>query len=394
MHINNFDEFIKIYIRLLFILTVAILFYTLSFIIFDTRVNAQNENKENTKIYSDIKFGKDVYYPGDTVVMSLRLNGMELKNLRSKSLQFEIEYDHFNFEIIKNEDDIKDGYFKFTGKYNYENEKNGKYYIYAMYADLLNDVYLKEGANVLKVKFKVKDSAKKGSKKFVLKPVKLADLNGIRHFVNNDEDYTKTLEILSKEERPKSIEFKDIGKEYWAKYYIDCLVERKVVFGVDANYFKPRNNVTRAEFAAFLVRGLELNEFEYNGEFKDVKKGKWYDKIVSTAVRSKIIEGTGNGCFEPDALVTREQMCAMVIRAYEYINGVDTNTKISKYKNRFKDIESASGWAKDYVKKANVLGIIDGITDTKFSPKNSALREHAAAVIVKLLKSSEIISVK
>ncbi len=357
---------------------------------------AKAESDASHSIIPEFKFGKDTYYPGETFTMSLRLLGDDMKDIAVNGIEFVIEYDHFNFELLSNnaENDIKDSYIKYTNKFNYLNKDDNKYNIRTAYMDIAKYVPMKSGANTLKVKFKVKDNALPGIKKFVLKPMEIVDKQYKVYHVNNDEAYVKTLEILPEDSKyPAGIlkSFADVDTGHWAKEYIDMLVGRNVILGMDANNFKPRNNVTRAQFAAFIVRALELDLTDYNGEFKDVRTGDWYDKVVAAAARSKIIEGVGDGRFAPDDLVTREQMCAMIIRAYEYINGVDTKDESAKYKDRFKDMGEVSSWAKDNVKAANVLGIVNGMTDTKFVPKSSALREQAAAIIAKFLKASDLI---
>jgi hypothetical protein len=353
---------------------------------------------ESSKSYSvvpEFKFGKDTYYPGDTFTMTLRLLSDDIKNLSTNSVEFVIEYDHFNFELLSNdsEKDIKDSYVKFTKKFNYLNSSDGKYNIRIAYMDIAKYINFKSGANVFKIKFKVKENALPGVKRFVLKPTQLVDKQYEVHHINNDESYVKTLEILTKDSKyPGAFSvFADVKAGHWAKDFIDTLVSRKVIYGVDANNFKPKNYVTRAQFAAFVVRALELDPVDYNGEFKDVKKGDWYDKVVASAVKSGIIAGVGSGKFAPNDLVTREQMCAMIIRAYEYINGIDTKNEVGNYKNRFKDMDKVSKWAQDSVKAANVLGIVNGMTDTRFIPESNALREQAAAIIAKFLKSSDLI---
>ncbi|MDP4180743.1 MAG: S-layer homology domain-containing protein [Bacillota bacterium] len=352
--------------------------------------------ENNGSVVPDIKFGKQTYYPGDTFTVSLRLTGDSLNDFSTNGVEFVLEYDHFNLELASSntDKDLRNSYINYTNKFNYLNKSDNKQNIRVAYMNISKSIALKNGANVLNIKFKVKDNAQPGIKRFVLKPVQLVDNKYNVFHVNNDEAFVRTLEILPKDSKKPSAglkTFNDVELKHWAKEYIDKLVERKVILGVDSSNFKPKNNVTRAQFAAFIVRALELDLLEYNGEFKDVKSGDWYDKIVATAVKSKIIEGVGAGKFEPNSFVTREQMCAMIIRAYEYINGLETKDQISKYKNRFKDIKEVSSWAQDCVKAANVLGIVNGMTDTKFVPKSNSLREQAAAIIYKFLKASDLV---
>ncbi|KNY27648.1 S-layer homology domain-containing protein [Pseudobacteroides cellulosolvens] len=372
-------------------ITLIILLISLVVLTFSVQIKAEGSDD----VVPDIKFGKQTYFPGDEFTMSLRLSGDNLNTLTTKGVEVVLEYDHFNFELLNNspEKDLMNSYIDFTNKFNSINKSDNKQNIRVAYFNITNPVTIKNGANIINVKFKVKKDAKPGIKRFVLKPFGLVDTQFKVYHVNNDEAFTRTLEILSSDlKRPSAglKTFNDVDIKHWAKVYIDKLVERKVVMGVDSNNFKPQNNVTRAQFAAFIVRALELDLIDYKGEFKDVKAGEWYDKLVATAVKSKIIEGMGAGRFEPNSNITREQMCAMIMRAYEYINGLETKGYVSKYKNRFSDMKDISSWAQDYVKGANVLGIVNGMSDTKFIPKSNSLREQAAAIIYKFLKASNL----
>ena len=82
---------------------------------------------------------------------------------------------------------------------------------------------------------------------------------------------------------------------------------------VSADRFAPAQQVTRAEFAAMLVRLLDLKA-EGPAPFADVASSKWYAKAVSA--QSGIVNGTSKDRFTPDAPIKRQEMAAMLVRAY------------------------------------------------------------------------------
>ena len=70
------------------------------------------------------------------------------------------------------------------------------------------------------------------------------------------------------------------------------------------------------EFAVGLVRGLNLkSEKESPSSFKDVRGSEWYGKAISIATAQGIIKGRGDGNFDPNANITRQEAMSMLARA-------------------------------------------------------------------------------
>lgn len=174
-------------------------------------------------------------------------------------------------------------------------------------------------------------------------------------------------------------------KGHWGENEIISLLEKDIVKGDTELGLNLKGSVTRAEFAALLVRALELPVSEYKETFKDVKESDWYAKDIIAANEAGLIAGY-DGFANPKDNITREQMAKMITDAYKL-----KNPDVS-----FDDIEEAvwqddgeiSDWARTYVNIANALGIIKGVEDGVFAPKNAVLREQAFAVIGRLLSDS------
>ena len=120
--------------------------------------------------------------------------------------------------------------------------------------------------------------------------------------------------------------FKDISS-HWSKKNVEKLAARNIIKGNNKG-FGPESYLTRAEFAAMLVRALALDvSVDGHSVFNDVSSDKWYYKYVNAAFRYELAKGTKNGDFLPDAYLTRQEMTAMTVRAiklYEESKGVLT----------------------------------------------------------------------
>ncbi|RED58176.1 S-layer homology domain-containing protein [Cohnella phaseoli] len=175
-------------------------------------------------------------------------------------------------------------------------------------------------------------------------------------------------------------EFSDLKPSHWAYAIIRELAEKQIVQGTSAGKFEPNRTITRAEFAAMLVKALKLTKTGVM-PFGDVPADKWYAEAVSIAYEAGIVNGTGAATFNPNGNITREQMVVMTMKAYRMIGGramEDTGAA-------FTDAAQISGWAVEDVQEAAALGLVRGRASGRFIPKGNSTRAEAAQVIYNLI---------
>lgn len=170
---------------------------------------------------------------------------------------------------------------------------------------------------------------------------------------------------------------------HWAEQEIRELAEDGIVNGRSENEFAPEDNITRAEFAALIVRALGRNPALYHGGFNDVNANDWFAGYVAAIVDSGIMNGDTESTFRPNDVITREEMAKVMVNAYKLKTGT---TEISSPDISFHDTTDISPWAQDFVKQATGLGLMNGMGDGNFSPKGWATRAQAAVVIYRLVK--------
>lgn len=169
----------------------------------------------------------------------------------------------------------------------------------------------------------------------------------------------------------------DDTKSHWAEQAIDQLASKQIVMGMSAERFAPEEGLTRAQFTAWLVRALQLELPTYEPTFGDVEAGAWYAAEVQAAYEAGLVSGYNDGSFNPDQLVTRQEMAVMVAAALSYAGLADT----SAVEIRFTDMDQISPWAIEDVNLAAATGVIHGREDQSFAPEEYALRAEAAALI-------------
>jgi len=173
---------------------------------------------------------------------------------------------------------------------------------------------------------------------------------------------------------------------HWAEEDIGLLAGRGIIKGTGAGIFEPGRSVSRAELAALLVRLLDLEPAKPGQfTFKDVARSSWYYEAVETAVKNGIIKGYGDGTFRPDETVTREQLAVMLAN----IIGTAAGTGAPE----FEDAEEISPWAREGVAAASVTGLMRGVSEAAFAPKEPVSRAQAAAILARLAERMGIFEV-
>jgi hypothetical protein len=175
----------------------------------------------------------------------------------------------------------------------------------------------------------------------------------------------------------------------WYEGVANEMASRMVVEGRSAGTFDGASPITRAEFAAIIVRALGLPE---NGasSFADVPAGAWYDGAVGKASEYGIIYGRGNNLFDPTAYITRQEAMAMIRRAAVITELRDQGGNAA---TDFSDFADVSGWAAEAVAYNLNNGLIVGSYGL-IRPNDNITRAETATVVLRLLQKSGLVDVR
>jgi len=195
--------------------------------------------------------------------------------------------------------------------------------------------------------------------------------------------------ILDPEQNPEIIttsevivgrqqEFSDVLVGYWAENYINQIYYNKLTTRYPDSTYRPQNNVTRAEMAAFLIRASVGEDFTYKTEpyFSDTSSDHWAFKYIQKLRELGKTTGYPDSTYRPQNNVTRAEMAAFLIRASV---GEDFTYKTELY---FSDT-SSDHWAFKYIQKLRELGKTTGYPDSTYRPQNNVTRAEMAAFITR-----------
>lgn len=177
---------------------------------------------------------------------------------------------------------------------------------------------------------------------------------------------------------PSAISFTDL-KGHWAEKYILDLSSLGILVGYTDGTIRPDAEITRAELAVILVKSLGLQPAEQiSSEFKDAADiPGWAKGYIETAAQNGIILGYQDKTFRPNNVCIRQEMLAMIMRAFK-LGESDSEIK-------FTDKNAIHNYARKFVAKALELNIIIGFPDNTFRPMRNITRSEAATLVEKSL---------
>ncbi|ETE90712.1 TPA: S-layer homology domain-containing protein [Bacillus thuringiensis] len=144
--------------------------------------------------------------------------------------------------------------------------------------------------------------------------------------------------------------FVDIGDSNFNKEIL--ALTARGIFSVNAEKrFNPKNNMTRAEMATVLVKAFNLKP-QGNFEFTDMK-GHWANEYVKILAGNNITSGTGDGNFNPNGIVTREQFSMFLYRTIMKVTDMENNESVATYKEYVIQRPTLLYSEPSYLKQAN-----------------------------------------
>ena len=173
----------------------------------------------------------------------------------------------------------------------------------------------------------------------------------------------------------------------WAHVGIDFVLKSGLFYGTSDTTFSPDGAMTRAMLVTVLYRLEGQPKVTAKNPFSDVASGKWYTDAVVWAAKNQIVNGVGEGKFDPDGEITREQMAAILYR-YSEFKGV-TPTE-GEFAAEYPDAGKVSKYALTAMRWANAEKLINGTqsgSTVYLDPQGSATRAQVAAILMRFVQN-------
>lgn len=165
----------------------------------------------------------------------------------------------------------------------------------------------------------------------------------------------------------------------WSTAALTAAVENGLLNGSGGKIL-PKDNLTRAQMATIIVRALNGQSTTALTDFSDVPADAWYHEYMQKAVYMEVFKGDGTGLLKPDDNITREQVFAVIARAFK-LEGADASVL-----DTFDDKADNSEWAIPTTAAMVENGYIKG-SGGALNPKAYITRAEFAQIMHNIVKT-------
>lgn len=181
----------------------------------------------------------------------------------------------------------------------------------------------------------------------------------------------------------------------WALKEVVAAIEENLVPDHLQNLY--RSNITREEFASLIVETISAVSGKDIDDLVKEKTGKTvydimaqypfsdstnYDVLAANALG--IVNGRGDGIFDPYATITRQEAAAFLQRAASAL-GMDTT--VTDDGHVFADDNNVASFFKDAVKYVFGIGVMNGTGEDNFTPLGTYTRQQSFVTVYRLFEA-------
>ena len=177
--------------------------------------------------------------------------------------------------------------------------------------------------------------------------------------------------------------FNDLDGYPWAYEAITSLYKAGIISGYGNGRFEPQNNIKREEFVTIAVAAFYKDADAEACSFSDVSEEAWYYKNIAVGASNGIINGMDDNSFGVGKNITRQDIAVILYRIAD-----DKLEKPENY-NLFSDDEDIADYAKEAVYALRAAGVINGVSDSEFAPAKNATRAETAVMVYRFLSLIE-----
>lgn len=174
--------------------------------------------------------------------------------------------------------------------------------------------------------------------------------------------------------------FPDVKESAWYYNAVTYCAERGIFNGNKDGSFAPAKSITRGEFVVALANysGEDISAEECD-RFTDVKTSHWYYRATAWAANKGIVSGVSEDKFAPARQITRQDLCVMLNNYLKY-KGIDA---LADNSEPFADDAKIGSWAHKAVYTIKTIGVVSGMGENRFAPRDNATRAQVAQMMMK-----------
>ena len=188
--------------------------------------------------------------------------------------------------------------------------------------------------------------------------------------------------ISSGEKDCPSRSFRDLDTTKWYHEAIDTMLREGLMNGTGNGLFEPNGTLTRAMLVTILWRSEGKPAASAQTSFTDVPAGAYYAEAVRWAAANGVVKGISSTEFGPSKNITRQELVTILWRlaAKKGLNTSNAGLTVPEFADR----SQIAAWAAEAMSWGCTRGILTGKSANRVDPTGTATRAEAAAMIVRL----------
>jgi Tol biopolymer transport system component len=180
------------------------------------------------------------------------------------------------------------------------------------------------------------------------------------------------------------LSFEDVPLDHWAFYEVGACNMAGIVQGYPDGLYRPDVTVTRDQMAVYIARALSggaVPTGPAEATFPDVPTDHWAYDEIEYAVATHVVEGYGDGTYQPSWEVTRAQMAVFVARSVVSPTGEDgLATYTPPAAATFPDVPTWY-WSYKHVEYLAEHNVVSGYPDGTYQPTQYVSRDQMAVYV-------------
>ena len=222
-----------------------------------------------------------------------------------------------------------------------------------------------------------------------------ADISAIRNqaVVECDDAEGQHWQVFSNVSLLFSGSFPDVPRDHWAYTEIMACAAAGIVQGYTDGVYRPQVKVTRAQMAVYIGRALSRSDADppavpavptfpdvpNTGYGEDGTEPYWAFEDIEYVVDKGVVEGYGDGSYQPTWQVTRGQMAVFIGRATGWVS-IDDDMNTAP--QLFPDVP-AGYWSGTAIEACVDHDVVQGYTDGYYRPTTTVTRDQMAVYVAR-----------
>ena len=174
-----------------------------------------------------------------------------------------------------------------------------------------------------------------------------------------------------------------IATDHWAYEAVNYCNSKDMLHGMNVEGFDWDSNITRAQFVLSLYNTLGRPDYTAPTSFTDVSPTDYYYDALSWGQELSIAGGMGDGTFNPNGTLTREQAFTLLRRALPQLGIQCQDADISILRAQYNDADAIADYAKPHIATLTIQGLVNG-TVGAVSPQGNLTWAQTAALLYRL----------